>query len=137
MIAFAFVHQNIFNFFLLLRDAKKYELCNQILDETDPFQLEILMEDFNESYQKEDDRKRIMRFAILQKFNQNQEFKEKLKEYSNSYIAYKQNTISRKDISFWGVTTCSNLIIVLKSSSLSGNNLLGKILMDYSKKIVS
>ena len=56
------------------KDAKKYELCNQILDETDPFQLEILMEDFNKSYQKED-RERIMRFAILQKFIQNQEFR--------------------------------------------------------------
>ena len=64
MIVFAFVPQNIF-IFLLSRDAKKYELCNQILDETDPFQLEILMEDFNESYQKEDDRERIMRFAIF------------------------------------------------------------------------
>ena len=106
-------------------------------DETDPFQLEILMEDFNESYKKEDIGERIIRFAILQKFIQNQEFREKLKEYSNSYIAYKQNTLSRQDNSFWGVTTSSNLVIVLKSSCLSGNNLLGKNLMEYSKKVDS
>ena len=62
-------------FFLISKDAKKYELSNQVL-ETDPFQLEILMEDFNKSYQNEDDRERIMRFAILKKFIQNQEFRE-------------------------------------------------------------
>ena len=95
------------------------------------------MEDFNKSYQKEDNRERIMRFAILQKFIQNQDFREKLKECSNSYIAYKQNTLSKQDISFWGVTTSSKLVLVLELSSLSGNNLLGKILMDYSKKVDS
>ena len=136
MIAFGFIPQNTF-IFLITKDAKKYDLSNKILDETDPFQLEILMEDFNQSYQKEDDRERIMRFAILQKFIQNQDFREKLKECSNSYIAYKQNTLSKQDISFWGVTTSSKLVLVLKFSSLSGNNLLGKILMDYSKKVDS
>ena len=92
------------------------------------------MKDFNESHQKEEDRERIMRFATLQKFIQNQEFRDKLKEYSDSYIAYKQNTLNKKDLTFWGVTTSAKLIIVLNSSSLSGNNLLGKILMEYSKK---
>ena len=122
-------------FFLISKDAKKYELSNQILDEIDPFELEILMEDFSKNYQKEDDRERIMRFAILQKFIQNREFREKLKDCSDSYIVYKQSTLSKQDISFWGVTTPSRLVLVLKSSSLSGNNLLGKILMDYSKKV--
>ena len=124
-------------FFLISKDAKKYDLSNQILAETDPFQLKILMNDFNKNHQKEDDRERIMRFAILQKFTQNQEFREKLKESCNSYIVYKQKTLSKQDISFWGVTTSSNLISVLKPSTLSGNNLLGKILMDYSKKVDS
>ena len=95
------------------------------------------MNDFNKNHQKEDDRERIMRFDILQKFTQNQEFREKLKESCNSYIVYKQNTLNKQDISFWGVTTSSNLISVLKPSTLSGNNLLGKILMDYSKKVDS
>ena len=103
----------------------------------DPFDLEILMEEFNKSHQKEDDRERIMRFAILHKFTQNQEFRKKLRECSNSYIAYKQSSLSKQDISFWSVTTSSSLVLVLSPSSLSGNNLLGKILMDYSKKIDS
>ena len=76
-----------------------------------------------------------MRFAILQKFTQNQKFREKLRECSNDYIAYKQSSLSKQDISFWGVTTSSRLVLVLNPSSLSGNNMLGKILMDYSKKI--
>ena len=117
--------------------CKKYDLCNRILDEIDPFDLEILMEDFNKSYQKEDDRERIMRFAILHKFTQNQEFRKKLRECSNSYIAYKQSSLSKQDIYFWGVTTSSSLVLVLSPASLSGNNLLGKNLMDYSKKIDS
>ena len=117
MAVFTFVHQNTF-IFLISKDAKKYELSNQILDETDPFQLEILMEDFNKNYQKEDERERFMRFAILQKFIQNEEFRIKLKEHSNSYIAYKQSTLNKHDSSFWGVTTYSNLVLVLKSSSL-------------------
>ena len=124
-------------FFLISKDAKQYELTNQVLDESDPFELEILMKDFNKSFQKADDRERIVRFAILQKFTQNQKFRKKLRECSNDYIAYKQSSLSKEDISFWGVTTSSSLVPVLKTSSLSGNNLLGKILMDYSKKIVS
>ena len=38
-----------------------------------------------------------MRFAILQKFIQNEEFRIKLKEHSNSYIAYKQSTLNKHD----------------------------------------
>ena len=112
-------------------------MANQVLNEADPFDLEVLMKDFNKSYQKADDRERIMRFAILQKFTQNQKFREKLRECSNDYIAYKQSSLSKQDISFWGVTTSSRLVLVLNPSSLSGNNMLGKILMDYSKKIDS
>ena len=51
MMVFTFVLQNTF-IFLISKDAKEYELSNQILDETDPFQLEILMEDFNKNYEK-------------------------------------------------------------------------------------
>ena len=87
-------------YFLISKDAKKYELTNKILDETDPFQLEILMEDFNKKYQKEEERERFMRFAILQKFIQIEEFRIKLKEHSNSYIAYKQSTLNKHDSSF-------------------------------------
>ena len=134
---FSFCSSEHLYFYLISKDAKKYDLCNRILDEMDPFDLEILMEEFNKSHQKEDDRERIMRFAILHKFTQNQEFRKKLRECSNSYIAYKQSSLSKQDISFWGVTTSSSLVLVLSSSSLSGNNLLGKILMDYSKKIDS
>ena len=78
--AFVFIPPNTFIFFLLSKDAKQYELTNQVLDETDPFELEILVKDFNKSYQKADDRERIMRFAILQKFTQNQKFRKKLRE---------------------------------------------------------
>ena len=131
---FSFCSSEHLYFYLISTDAKKYDLCNRILDEMDPFDLEILMEEFNKSHQKEDDRERIMRFAILHKFTQNQEFRKKLRECSNSYIAYKQSSLSKEDISFWGVTTSSSLVLVLSPSSLSGNNLLGKILMDYSKK---
>ena len=49
---------------------------------------------------------------------------------------YNQPTFNNEEAAFWGVSTPSRLVTVLKPSSLAGNNVMGKILMEYVTKLV-
>ena len=82
-------------------------------------------------------RERIMRFAVLQKCIQCPIFREDLLFNKNKYLVYKQPTFNSEETGFGGVSTPSRLVSVLKSSSLAGNNIMGKILMEYVAKVSS
>ena len=56
-------------------------------------------------------------------------------QVQNIYLVYKQPTFNREETTFWGVSTPSRLVSVLKPSSLAGNNLMGQILMEYVFKV--
>ena len=70
-----------------------------------------------------------MKFAVLQKFIQCSIFREDLLLNKNKYLVYKQPTFNSEEAAFWGVSTKSRLVTVLKPSSLAGKNIMGQILM--------
>ena len=72
-----------------------------------------------------------MRFAVLQKFTQCSIFREDLVMNKNKILVYKQPTFNNEEAAFWGVSTPSRLVTVLKPSSLARYNKTAKILMEY------
>ena len=52
-------------------------------------------------------------------------------------VVYKQPTFNNEEAVCLGVSTPSRLVPVLKPSSLAGNNIMGKILMEYVNKVTS
>ena len=75
-----------------------------------------------------------MRFLILLRFSQSTVFRNELFKYKDYLICYKQVNYSKTLSALLGVTNRTNLIGVLDKDSISGHNLVGKILMDLCKK---
>ena len=75
---------------------------------------------------------RLMRYSILIKFNQSSYFQCVLTDFSSKVIYYKQPNFNKTESNFWGVSNPSNLVSVLPSETVAGNNVIGKILMEYS-----
>ena len=113
------------------------ELCEQIALENDCFKLAEIMKPCKDSYTDSELRERIMRFAVLQKFTQCSIFREDLILHKNKILVYKQPTFNNEETTFWGVSTPSKLVTVLNPSSLAGNDIMGKILLEYVGKITS
>ena len=72
----------------------------------------------------------IMRLVITMKFQQVEEFKEELISHCGKHIACKQINFDKLQETFWGVTVPRKLVTVLDIKNISGNNLMGVILMD-------
>ena len=96
-----------------------------------------IMKPYKDVYMDSDLRERIMRFAVLQKFTQCSIFREDLILCKNKTLVYKQPIFNNEEASFGGVSTPSRLVPLLKPSSLAGNNIMGKILMEYVNKVTS
>ena len=88
----------------------------------------------NQIYKDIDLLERKMRFSILLKFSQSTEFRNELFKYKDFFICYKQVNYSKTLSGLLGVTNKNNVIAVLDKNSISGHNLVGKILMDLCKK---
>ena len=93
------------------------------------------MKPYKNAYMDSEIRERIMRFAVLQKFIQCLLFGEDLMINKNKHLVYKQPTFNSEEAAFWGVSTPSKLVSVLKPSSLAGNNIMGHILIEYVEKV--
>ena len=93
------------------------------------------MKPYKYVYMDSELRERIMRFAVLQKFTQSSIFRKELLSNKNKHIVYKQPTFNSEETAFWGFSTPSRLVSVLKPSSLAGNNIMRQILMDYVTKL--
>ena len=76
---------------------------------------------------------RTMRFSILIKFKQCSLFYDKLSKMAGSLIYYKQVNLKRDLAGYPGVISKSSLLEVLPSENISGENVVGKILMDLLK----
>ena len=117
--------------------AKQYnraEICDKILSCPDPVDVHFLISDddvFDINFQH-DLQERLMRYSILIKFNQSIFFRQVLKEFSDKVIYYKQFNFNKTECNFWGVSNPSNLISLLPSKTIAENNVIGKILMEYS-----
>ena len=103
--------------------------------ENDCFNKVEVMKPYKDVYMDSALRERIMRFAVLQKFIQCPIFREDLMINKNKHLVYKQPTFNSEETAFWGVSTPSRLVSVLKPSSLAGNNIMGQILMEYVTKV--
>ena len=71
-----------------------------------------------------------MRLVISLKFQQVTEFKQVLISHCGKHIAYKQINFDKAQETFWGVTVPRKLVTVLDITNISGNNLMGVMLMD-------
>ena len=103
--------------------------------ENDCFKIAEIMKPYKDVYMDSELRERIMRFAVLQKFIQSPIFREDLLFNKKKHLVYKQPTFNSEETAFWGVSTPSKLVSVLKPSSLAGNNIMGHILMEYVTKV--
>ena len=122
-------------FFLLAKHYQNNRLCEQLAVENDCFKIAEVMKPYKDVYMDSEIRERIMRFAVLQKFIQCPLFREDLMINKNKHLVYKQPTFNSEETAFWGVSTPSKLVSVLKPSSLAGNNIMGQILMEYVEKL--
>ena len=124
--------EHIFHY-QLAKHYNKQEICKKILLCPDPADVHSMFfdDDFdlNINYELQE---RLMRFSILLKFNQSNYICQVLKEFSGKVIYYKQINFNKAEAAFWGVSNPSNLIPVLPSKSIAGNNVIGKILMEYA-----
>ena len=112
-------------FFLLAKHYQNNQLCEQLVEENDCFKIVEIMKPYKNVYMDSEIRERIMRFAVLQKFIQCLLFREDLMINKNKRLVYKQPTFNSEETAFWGVSTPSKLVSVLKPSSLAGNNIMG------------
>ena len=78
---------------------------------------------------------RKMRFAILLRFSQSSAFRNELIRFKDFFICYKQPNHNKTLSAILGVTNKSSLIHVLDKESISGHNLVGKILMDLCQSL--
>ena len=124
-------------FFLIAKHYKNNQLCEQLAEENDCFKIAEIMKPYKDVYRDSELRERIMRFAVLQKFIQCPIFREDLLSNKNKHLVYKQPTFNSEETTFWGVSTPSRLVTVLKPSSLAGNNIMGEILMEYVSKVTN
>ena len=74
-----------------------------------------------------------MRFSILIKLKQCSLFYDKLSKMAGSLIYYKQVNLKRDLARYLGVISTSTLLEALPSDNVSGENVVGKILMDLLK----
>ena len=116
--------------YLIAAAYNQDNLCDKIMNNTDPFELQSLVnstQEFNPSHNMMES---IMRLVITMKFQQVKEFKEELISHCGKHIVYKQINFDKLQETFWGVTVPRKLVTVLDIKNISVNNLMGVILMD-------
>ena len=120
----------------LCKHYARQDLLEIVRKNVDP--CDIVFEDFsyeNLLYKDIDLVERKMRFSILLKFSQSAAFRNELARFKDSVICYKQPNYNKTLSAILGVTNKSSLVYVLDIDSISGNNLVGKILMDLCKSL--
>ena len=122
-------------FYLLPKHYQNNQLCEQLTVEKDCFKIAEIIKPYKDIYMDSDLRERIMRFEVLEKFIQCSIFRDELLLNKNKLLVYKQSTFNSEEATFLGGFTNSSLVTVLNPSSLAGNNVIGKILMEYVTKI--
>ena len=70
----------------------------------------------------------------MQKVQQVQQFTHELYNAQDKCIFYKQMNLDKNEETFWGTTLSSRMAEVISLSSVSVNNLMGQILMEYARK---
>ena len=117
--------------YLLCVHFNYHNIAAEILKILDPTDLHKLISDkglnLNKDYAIIE---RTMRFSILIKLKQCPLFYDKLSKMAGTLIYYKQVNLKRDLAGYLGVTTKSSLLKVLSSDNVSGENIVGKILMD-------
>ena len=126
--------------YLLCVHFNYYNIAAEILRILDPIDLHKFISDKGVNLNKDYGIiERTVRFSILIKLKQCPLFYDKLSKMATSLIYYKQVNLKRDLAGYLGVTTKSSLLKVLSSDNVSGENIVGKILMDILgyKKIKS
>ena len=117
--------------YLLCEHFNYHNIATEILEITDPVDLHNFISDkginLNKDYAVIE---RSMRFSILIKLKQCPLFYEKLSKMWGSLIYYKQVNVKKDLAGYLGVLTKSSLLKVLSSDNVSGENVVGKIMMD-------
>ena len=116
--------------YLIAAAYNQDNFCDKIMNNTDPLELQSLVNSFQEFNPSHNMMESIMRLVITMKFQQVKEFKEELISHCGKHIAYKQINFDKVRETFWGVTVPKILVPVLDIKNISGNNLMGVILMD-------
>ena len=89
-------------FFLLAKHYQNIQLCEKLALENDCFNIAELMKPYKDVHMDSEIRKRIMRFAVLQKFIQCPIFREDLLLNKNKHLVYKQPTFNSEETAFLG-----------------------------------
>ena len=117
--------------YLLCVHFNYHNIATEILKILDPTDLHKFISDkgvnLNKDYAIIE---RTMRFSILIKLKQCPLFYDKLSKMAGSLIYYKQVNLKRDLAGYLGVISKSSLLEVLPSDNVSGENVVGKILMD-------
>ena len=100
------------------------------MNNSDPLELQSLLNSFQEFNPCHNLMESLMRLVISLKFQQVTEFKQELTSHYGKHIAYKQINFNKIQETFWGVTVPRKLVTVLDIKYISGNNLMGIIIMD-------
>ena len=120
--------------YILCVQFNYHNIAAEILKILDPTELHKFISDkgvdLNKDYAIIE---RTMRFSILIKFKQCSLFYDKLSKMAGSLIYYKQVNLKRDLAGYLGVISKSSLLEVLPSEDVSGENVVGKILMDLLK----
>ena len=117
-------------YYLIAAVYNQDNFCEKIIKNTDPLELQSLVNSFQEFNPSHNMMESMMRLVISMKFQQFKEFKQELISHCGKHIAYKQINFDKVQETFWGVTVPRKLVTVLPINNISGNNLMGVILMD-------
>ena len=116
--------------YLIAATYDQDKLCEKIIKNSDPLELQSLMNSFQDFNPSHEVMETLMRLTISLKLQQVIEFKKELSNHYGKYIAYKQVNFGKSQETFWGVTVPSKLVTVLDVKYISGNNLMGVILKE-------
>ena len=120
---------------LLAKFKDQSNLATKILKLDDPIKIQAIIKKYDILFVNQFEKERIVRFVIMQKFQQVEQFRNELYNAQDKCIIYKQMNLDKNEETFWGTTIPSKLAEVISLSSVSGNNLMRQILMEYAKKL--
>ena len=119
---------------LLAKFYNQSILATKIMKSDDPIEIQAIIRKYDKLLANQFEKERIMRFIIMQKVQQVQQFRNKLYNAQDKSIIYKQMNLDKNEETFWGTTLSSRMAKVKSLSSISGNNLMGQILVEYARK---
>ena len=120
---------------LLAKFYNQVDLATKIKESDDPIEIQAVIGKYGKLLANQFEKERIMRFVIMQKIHQVDQFRNELCNAKDKCIIYKQMNLGKNEETFWGTPLSSRLAQVISLSSISGNNLMGQILMEYATKI--